>query len=181
MRLDGTCVYVRFLEERDAEAMRDLYIRNKDFFQKYSPKRREEYYTLERHLKAIQSSIEGRKLDKEYSFGIFLKETGELIGDIDITGIIRDVLQCGNIGYGLDQGQNGKGYTTEAVKLVVHYGFKQLNLHRLMAGVMPTNNGSIRVLEKAGFQKEGMARKNVKINGKWEDHIQFSILEEDIQ
>ncbi|WP_042462986.1 GNAT family N-acetyltransferase [Neobacillus dielmonensis] len=180
MKLVGTGIYLRYLEEKDAEAIRGLYLRNRDFFQKYSPKRQEEYYTLERRLRAIQSSIEGRKEDKEYAFGIFLKETDELIGDIDITGISRDVLQSGYIGYSLDQRHNGRGYTTEAVILLVHYGFNQLKLHRLMAGVMPANIGSQRVLEKAGFQKEGIARKNVKINGTWEDHIQFSILEEDI-
>jgi ribosomal-protein-alanine N-acetyltransferase len=41
---------------------------------------------------------------------------------------------------------------------------------------MPHNIGSIRVLEKAGFEKEGLARKNVKINGKWEDHVQLAIV-----
>ncbi|AKP46456.1 Ribosomal-protein-S5p-alanine acetyltransferase [Bacillus smithii] len=37
---------------------------------------------------------------------------------------------------------------------------------------MPQNIGSIRVLEKAGFHKEGLSKQNVKINGKWEDHLQ---------
>ncbi|MDF9767149.1 RimJ/RimL family protein N-acetyltransferase [Bacillus velezensis] len=44
------------------------------------------------------------------------------------------------------------------------------------AGVMPHNKASIRVLEKAGFHKEGIARKNVKINGKWEDHQVLAII-----
>jgi ribosomal-protein-alanine N-acetyltransferase len=44
---------------------------------------------------------------------------------------------------------------------------------------MPSNPGSIRVLEKAGFQKEGLARKMVEINGKWEDHLMFAVLDEE--
>jgi len=43
---------------------------------------------------------------------------------------------------------------------------------------MPHNIGSVLVLEKAGFQKEGIARKNVKINGKWEDHQVLAIISE---
>ncbi len=176
LRIEGKHIYLRFLEEKDAEAMKQLYLRNKEFFQQYSPKRDEAYYTYDRHLTSIKNSIESRKIDKEYSFGLFLKETGQLIGDIDLTGILRDVLQSCYIGYSLDCAHNGKGYMTEAVKLVVDYGFKQLHLHRIVAGVMPTNSGSIRVLEKAGFEKEGIARKNVKINGKWQDHVELSIL-----
>ena len=45
---------------------------------------------------------------------------------------------------------------------------------------MPDNIGSMRVLEKAGFQKEGIERKGVKINGKWEDHQIFALIEEDM-
>lgn len=176
LRLEGNQIYVRFLEEKDVEAMMQLYLRNRDFFQQYSPKRDEAYYTYERHLKSIKNAIEARKSDREYSFGIFLRETDELIGDIDLTGVLRNVLQSSYIGYSLDRDHNGKGIMTEAVKLVVDFGFKQLHLHRIVAGVMPTNLGSIRVLEKAGFEKEGIARKNVKINGKWEDHLELSIL-----
>jgi ribosomal-protein-alanine N-acetyltransferase len=68
---------------------------------------------------------------------------------------------------------------TEAVRLVVRFAFEQLKLHRLEAGVMPHNLGSIRVLEKAGFHKEGIAKKNVKINGRWEDHQILAIINED--
>jgi len=44
---------------------------------------------------------------------------------------------------------------------------------------MLQNIGSIRVLEKAGFHKEGLSKKNVKINGKWEDHLHFAIVNPD--
>ncbi len=71
---------------------------------------------------------------------------------------------------------NSKDYTTETVKLIVDYAFNELNLHRIEAGVMPHNIASIRVLEKAGFHKEGIALKNVKINGKWEDHQVLAII-----
>ena len=178
MKLRGGQVYLRFLEEKDADALLQLNIRNRDFFQLYSPKRNEGYFTYEYQLQLIQDAAEFRKKDREYAFGIFLNDTDELIGDIDFTTVIRDVLQSCYIGYTLDQAHNGKGIMTEAVKLAVEYAFAVLGLHRIAAGVMPRNIGSLRVLEKAGFESEGIARKNVKINGKWEDHCVLSIINE---
>ncbi|GMA58037.1 acetyltransferase (GNAT) family protein [Alicyclobacillus sacchari] len=79
----------------------------------------------------------------------------------------------------MDKAYNGRGYTTEAVRLVVDYAFRVLKLHRIEAGVMPHNEGSIRVLEKSGFEKEGLSKKNVLINGKWEEHLHFAIVNPD--
>ncbi len=62
---------------------------------------------------------------------------------------------------------------------MLNEGFQVLDLHRIEAGVQPHNLGSIRVLEKAGFQKEGLSRQNVKINGEWKDHYLFAILSND--
>lgn len=99
-----------------------------------------------------------------------------MIGNIALTEVLRGSLQSCYIGYYLDQQHNGKGYMTEAAKLAVRFALDELNLHRIEAGVMPHNIGSILVLEKAGFHKEGIARKNVKINGKWEDHQVLAII-----
>jgi [ribosomal protein S5]-alanine N-acetyltransferase len=65
---------------------------------------------------------------------------------------------------------------TEALKLIVDFGFNQIKLHRIEAEVMPHNIGSIRILEKTGFHIEGIAKKNVMINGKWEDHQVLAII-----
>ena len=89
---------------------------------------------------------------------------------------MRGPLQSAVLGYALDQKHNNKGYTTEAVELVVGYAFRKLALHRIEADVMPGNDASIRVLEKAGFHKEGIALQNVQINGEWQDHQVLAII-----
>lgn len=117
--------------------------------------------------------------DRGYVFLIVLRGTDQVIGEVILSEVVRDNLQSCWIGYFLDQEHNGKGYMTEAVKLVVTYAFDGLDLHRIEAGVMPHNAGSIKVLLKCGFHKEGIARKNVKINGRWEDHQTLAIIKED--
>ena len=169
-------IFIRFFEDGDAESLLDLHLRNGELFQKYSPTLDDDYYTLDSKHKYINNSIKLREEDKQYSFGIFLKDNRKLIGDVSLYHIFRGALQRCLIGYSLDKQYNGKGYTTEAVSLAVEFAFNELKLHRVDAGVMLSNIGSMRVLEKAGFHKEGIEQKGVKINGQWEDHQIFSII-----
>ncbi len=176
MKYTGERVYIRSFELTDAEEKLAMLIKNKDFFQLYSPTKNEDYYTLEVQKTGIQNLIKEQEEGQRYGFGIFSKDTDALIGSVTLSWIARGALQSCYIGYELDQAQNGKGYMTEAVKLTVDFAFQELQLHRIEAGVMPRNIGSIRVLEKAGFHKEGIAIENVKINGKWEDHQILAII-----
>ncbi|WP_246042183.1 GNAT family N-acetyltransferase [Cohnella pontilimi] len=176
---EGRLVCLRWLEERDAEASLALLLRNRAFFQTYTPLRSESFYTLEGQLEQIRNARDKKEVDEGYLFGIFEKDTEELVGNLVLSEVLRGPLQSCYIGYYLDEACNGKGYMTEAVKLAVDYAFRVLKLHRLEAGVMPNNARSMRVLEKVGFHKEGVARQNVKINGVWEDHQVLAIVNEE--
>jgi ribosomal-protein-alanine N-acetyltransferase len=79
----------------------------------------------------------------------------------------------------MDEQFIGRGIASEAVKLVTTFGFEQLRLHRIEAYVSPDNVGSLRVLEKAGFQKEGLLKRFLFINGEWKDHYYYALLEDD--
>jgi [ribosomal protein S5]-alanine N-acetyltransferase len=173
--LKGEHIYIRPFIPGDAEGLLELQLENRDFFKRYSMVRSEDFYTLEAQLERIRMFQEDSENDQSYNFGIFTADD-ELIGTINLFQVLRGSLQSAFIGYFLDKKHNGKGYTTEAAKLLVDYAFSELKLHRIEAGVMPHNIGSIRVLEKAGFHKEGIAVKNVKINGKWEDHQVLAII-----
>ena len=65
---------------------------------------------------------------------------------------------------------------TEIVDASVSYVFQELNLHRIMANYVPENSRSARVLEKLGFEKEGLAKSYLKIAGRWRDHVLTSKL-----
>jgi [ribosomal protein S5]-alanine N-acetyltransferase len=169
-------IYTRLLSLNDAYDVLQFELDNQEFFQTYTMKRPSDYYKLDFQKDLINLKIEKAKNDIEYNFGIFKIDNDELIGTIGLFRILRDPLQSAIIGYSLSKNHNGKGYATEAVKLVLDYAFTILKLHRIEAGVMPHNLGSIRVLEKAGFEKEGISKSNVKINGKWEDHQVLAII-----
>jgi ribosomal-protein-alanine N-acetyltransferase len=169
-------IFIRLLEVSDVEDLLNFEVENRGFFQHYTPLKDENFYTMEGQLRRVEKSISAAEQGSLYSFGIFLTGNEQLIGNATLSEVVRGNLQSCWIGYYLDKMQNGKGYMTEAVKLAVDYGFNELKLHRIEAGVMPHNKASIRVLEKAGFHKEGIAKENVRINGRWEDHQILAII-----
>jgi len=174
--LIGANIHVRPLSLDDAEGLLEFQKENKDFFEKFSMERNDHYYSIKKQQELIADWTIKWKEDAHYQFGIFANDTQKLAGTISLFQVVRGSLQSAFIGYFVDFSHNGKGFGTEAVKLVVDYSFENLKLHRIEAGVMPHNIGSIRVLEKSGFHKEGIARKNVKINGNWEDHQVLAII-----
>ncbi|MDD9268281.1 GNAT family N-acetyltransferase [Paenibacillus sp. GCM10023248] len=169
-------VYVRFPEESDAQELAEMYIRNRAFFEQFSPSSPDENYSVEYQLQSIIKSKADRAEDKKYNFVICHREDDRIIGNIGLNFVLRGPLQSCMIGYGLDQAYNGRGYMTEAVKQVVRYAFEELKFHRIFGEASPRNPGSIRVLENAGFHREGISRSNVKINGVWEDHQVLAII-----
>jgi ribosomal-protein-alanine N-acetyltransferase len=119
--------------------------------------------------------------DEYYFYGIFLAESNTLIGNINFAFVERGPLQSAMIGYDIAEKYAGKGYATKAVLLSLKIAFKELNFHRIIAGAEPENLASIRVLEKAGFTREGYSRKILKIRNQWKDNVNMAILEEDMQ
>lgn len=102
-----------------------------------------------------------------------------LLGGITVGHIRRGAGQNCMIGYWMGENYAGQGHMFAALKLVVPYIFSGLQLHRIEAACIPENWKSIRLLEKAGFEREGLLRKYLKINGEWRDHVLYSLLEGD--
>jgi ribosomal-protein-alanine N-acetyltransferase len=177
IRLEGERLFLRPWQDTDGEAVVELFLRNREHWQEFEPLRDDAYFTLESRLQGIAHSQAGWKQGSSYEFGIFLKDSERLIGDIAVDEVRRDPFLHAFVGYSIDREQTGQGYATEALRLLTEFAFAQLRLHRLTAGVSPRNHGSIRVLEKLGYLREGLARENLRINGRWEDHYQYAMLQ----
>jgi len=172
-------IYLKRLTPEHAKELLELRIRNHENLQPFEPVRDASYFTVEGQEKDILTGVEDIDRTTSVLFGIFLAETDELAGRIALTGIARGPFQNANLGYFIGREHRGKGHMTEAVRLCVGYAFKEMGLHRVQAGVMPRNQPSLRVLEKAGFRREGLAKKYLCINGMWEDHELFAMTRED--
>lgn len=104
---------------------------------------------------------------------------GEAIGIIGLT-LGEDVHRfTAELGYGLGEPFWGRGIMTDAVQVVTEYGFSELGLFRIHAGVYAGNVGSARVLEKAEFAYEGRLRANVFKNGQVLDQLLYARVRDD--
>ncbi|KOO47964.1 GNAT family N-acetyltransferase [Viridibacillus arvi] len=177
--LEGNRCYLRTLEEADVSAFTNLVKRNKRYWSIYEPLHEDEFYTEHTQRKKIIESIQRMRLNREYSFAIFAMGTSDLVGHISIYSIKRLPFASAFVGYSVDKRYIGQGIASEALELVIKFGFEDLSLHRIEAYVSPNNIGSVRVLEKAGFLREGLLRKLLYINGNWEDHYLYSYIDDD--
>ena len=98
------------------------------------------------------------------------------VGNIGMWGT-RPKDRCATLGIALGRQYLGRGYGTDAMRIIVDYGFRELGLHRIQLGVAPFNPAGIRAYEKAGFVEEGRLRESVLHDGRWYDEVLMSILD----
>ena len=126
----------------------------------------------------IRGMMESHRSRESYVWSIRLKHDDTFIGEAGM-GLSVKRYKRAELFYNLLPAYWGKGFATETVKRLVRFGFEDLKLHRIEAGVATENVRSIRVLEKAGMLREGMRRKILPIRGEWKDNYHYAILEED--
>lgn len=110
-------------------------------------------------------------------FGVYVKDDCKLIGTI---GLHRIDATCRRAVLGImigDKAYQNNGYGTEAIELVMRYGFMELNLHRILLHVFARNDRAVHVYEKVGFIEEGRLRDHVWRHGQWCDVYVYGILE----
>lgn len=109
-----------------------------------------------------------------------LEVGGEVIGQINVSGITHGSLSSASIGYWVAERFAGQGYTPRAVALMTDYCFMGLGLHRVEICIRPENAASLRVVNKLGFRFEGRRDRFIHINGDWRDHDCFALCVDDV-
>jgi len=103
-------------------------------------------------------------------------ELNKVIGVLSFSSIVKGPFLSCFVGYSIDNRFQNKGYMTQALKAGIDFMFKTVGLHRIEANIMPRNISSLRVVEKLGFQNEGLSPEYLQIDGKWEDHVHMVLI-----
>lgn len=115
--------------------------------------------------------------------GGFLPD-GPLAGIFSLTQIFRGPFQNAYAGWRVSADQVGRGLATEGVRALLTHALSTepvgLGLHRVQANIIPTNTASLRIAEKLGLRREGLALRYLQIAGRWQDHAMFAATAEDL-
>jgi RimJ/RimL family protein N-acetyltransferase len=169
--LTGQNIYLRGLELTDVTELMKFW-NNKEirqFLHAYAPN------SVHEEQEWIRNTWAERKKGRTYVFGIITKAQDLYIGNIEIS-IVNQISRRGNLGIVIfNPAFWNKGYGTEAVQLILTYGFKTLNLHSIELEVFDNNPRAQRCYEKVGFQKMGRRRESVYSDGKYIDSLLLDI------
>lgn len=169
MILNGEKVYL--LPITNADTPNIVLWRNTDFVQKNFIYRQS--FTIESHEQWIQEVV---NKGKAIQYIIYEKLTNISIGSV----YLRDIDQENSKAeYGIFIGIKealGKGFGSEAAKLIIQYGFQELNLHKIFLRVFSNNIRAIKSYEKAGFIKEAYLREEVRIDNIFYDIVRMAII-----
>ena len=180
MRYETDRLVLRSISRRDAPLLLDYLSRNRDFLAGWEPIREESYYTPESVAEIIRSEHADHRRKSALKLHISKKGERRIIGYIGLSNIVRGAFLSCFVGCRLDSAEINRGYTTEALGEVIRIAFGSMGLHRIEANIMPSSVRSRRVVEKLGFTLEGLSRKYLRINGVWEDHLHYVLLNDGI-
>jgi [ribosomal protein S5]-alanine N-acetyltransferase len=113
-----------------------------------------------------------------HGFLVIHRDTGDIVGVININDVIRGNFQSASVGYYAFQPYAGRGLMSEGLRLVLKHAFQKLKLHRIEANIQSTNRASLALAGKCGFVREGFSRRLAKVCGRWKDHERWAILAE---
>jgi ribosomal-protein-alanine N-acetyltransferase len=164
--LEGNKVNLKLCSREDLDFFVDFW-NNLDWYGDYEP-------LMEQMTKAEAEKRFADTSDRAYF--IIRKKDGTNIGLMVHLGQSSGAI---TIGYAIEPSEHGKGYGTEALQLMVDYLFLAKETYRIKANTDPENRASQRILEKAGFKKEGVSRKSSFVRGQWRDEYNYAILRDE--
>lgn len=173
--LNGKGVVLRGATMADYPAWARIRSQSRDHLSPWEPQWTLDELTRSAFRRRIRHYAREARDDHGYGFLIFA-DGDEMVGGLTLSNLRRGATQSVTMGYWLGAQYTGSGFMSAAVAAVIPFAFDGLRLHRIDAAVMPSNTASIRVLERTGFKQEGLARRYLRINGRWEDHLLYAIL-----
>jgi len=175
--LRGDGLYLRPAVSSDFNAWAELRAESRDFLTPWEPTWPDDDLTRAAFRRRLRRQNEEISRDESFSFLIFDSASHAMLGGLTLGGVKRGVAQAATLGYWMGAPHAGKGRMTRAVAVATRYGFATLRLHRIEAACLPQNIASMTLLERNGFQREGLARAYLRINGAWRDHVLYALLE----
>jgi ribosomal-protein-alanine N-acetyltransferase len=171
-------VTLRPLRRRDGRRWRSVRAANADWLAPWEATHPDPTSRPPTYPEMVRSFNREARAGRMLPFAVDL--SGELVGQLSVSGITWGSLRSGQVGYWVDRRVAGRGVTPTAVAMVVDHCFLTLGMHRIEVNIRPENRASLRVVEKLGFRPEGLRRRYLHIDGAWRDHSTFALTVDEV-
>ncbi len=179
LRIENGRVFLRPLRQSDWRNWATLRENSRSFLVPWEPTWPHDALSRSAFRRRVRAYDREWQQGTGYSLMVMRREDDVLLGGVTLSNLRRGVAQCGSLGYWIGACYSRQGYMTEGLGGMLTFCFENLGLHRVEAACLPSNEASKRLLARMAFHEEGYARKYLRINGKWQDHILFALLRED--
>lgn len=155
-----------------AEAAADYYRRNCEAHARWNPPQADTMFSVEGQRERLANSAAAVVAGTLVGWWLFAHEAPQhAIGQIHLSQIARGPFCNAMLGYSIDTAHEGRGLMREALEAVLADAFGRVGLHRVQANVRPENARSLALLQRLGFEREGLAREYLFVDGAWRDHV----------
>ena len=134
-------------------------------------------YPPEAAIEFVTVTREAWNKDEGYVFGLVEKESGDFLGAMGLHP--EEKHHLAEVGYWIGKPYWGKGYATQALRLIIQFAFESTNLNRIQARHFTSNPASGRVMQKADMTYEGTSRQAIFHRDGYKDTVLYAILRED--
>ena len=161
----------------------DFFERNRAHFAPWDPPTPAGFFTLRAQTDRLVKGREHFAAGDAYRYWMRLgADPSCIVGQIHFSAIVRGSFHSALLGYGIAREFEGQGLMHEALQAGIAEMFSaRVQLHRLQAAHLPENHRSAAVLARLGFEREGLARKYLYIDGTWRDHVINALLDDSLE
>jgi ribosomal-protein-alanine N-acetyltransferase len=173
--LAGEGLVLRRPVMEDFAQWRRLREESRDFLQPWEPRWPHDDLTQSGFRARIRRYRREAAEASGFTYFVFDAPSGELLGGLGLTNLRWGAGRSAQLGYWMGERHAGKSVMGRAVRLACAAAFEALALERVEAACLPGNERSVRLLEHAGFEREGRASDYLEINGERRDHLLYAL------
>ncbi|MEL6829892.1 MAG: GNAT family N-acetyltransferase [Pseudomonadota bacterium] len=171
MQLETDRTRIQPLDIHLLKGLQSYYLRNAAHLDQWEPERPVHFHSTDSWHKRFKIDKAEMKAGRSLKWVALEPDSDRVIGVCNFTQIFRGPFQSGTLGFSVDASRQGQGLMYEVTDRTLQFMFEKVGLHRIAATHMPTNRRSAQLLERLGFEQEGIAPAYLKIAGRWETHV----------
>ncbi len=172
---------LRGTDEAFALPLASFLLRNRSHLEPWSPPAKPDFFSEQGQLQRLRQTLQAEARGSDWAWWLFAKDDpSALIGTARLSQISRGPFCNAMLGYSLDAAFEGQGLMHEALQAVIDNAFGSqfsggAQLHRIQANARTENVRSLRLLDRLGFLREGLAPEYLFIDGAWRDHVMCAL------